>query len=133
MPIRSLLYLQLILQMQTQLSTSVLSKPEHVLSFVKHALGSELPPSTGPSVRPVSKKGLGLKDLRIVEETTSEAKDSDDEESDDFMGGKDEMHVTGITLLLSILEGTLPLAFQPFLIANPYQQIWTFLHKIHLT
>ncbi|KAF8490277.1 hypothetical protein JB92DRAFT_3010158 [Gautieria morchelliformis] len=110
-PMRSLLYLQLILQMQTQLSTAVLSKPEHVLSFVKHALGSEPPPSTA-SARPVLKKGLGIKDLRIVEEDTSEAKDSDDEESDDSMGAKDEMQVRGITLLLSILEANTDLSPQ---------------------
>lgn len=94
--------------MQAQLSTTVLSKPEHVLSFINHALGSEPIPSTGPLVKPTLKQGFGLEALRIVEENTTELNDSDDEEEADDSGkGKDEMLVTSITLLLSILEGKL--------------------------
>ena len=94
--------------MQTQLSTTVLSKPEHVLSFIKHALSSHPLPSADLLVKPALKKGLGLEDLRIVEESPVEVNDSDDEEeTNDSGGGKDEMLVTSITLLLSILEGTL--------------------------
>lgn len=102
------MYLQLILQMQIQLSTTVLSKPEHVLSFIKHALASVPSSFNRRSVESAFKKGLGLKDLRIVEESIPEPNDSDDEEddgADDAGGGKDELFVTAITLLLSVLEG----------------------------
>lgn len=92
--------------MQTQLSSTVLSKPEHVLSFIKHALCLE--PSTRPPVESVLKKGLGLKDLRIVDENATKFNNSDDGDVTDYSGdGKDEMLVTSITLLLSVLEGTL--------------------------
>ena len=69
-----MLYLQLILQMQTQLATddsasSILNKPDHILSFIKHALES----ATSPTVpqkreRQSDSGGLHLEDLRIVNE-----------------------------------------------------------------
>lgn len=94
--------------MQIQLSTTVLSKPEHVLSFIKHALASVPSSFNRRPVESAFKKGLGLKDLRIVE-SIPEPNDSDDEEEDDGAddagGGKDELLVTAITLLLSVLEG----------------------------
>ena len=83
-PLRTLLYLQLILQMQSQLATddsasSILNKPDHILSFIKHALESASP-APGPSKR--ESRGLHLEDLRIVEEAEDELEegDSDDEE-----------------------------------------------------
>ncbi|KIJ57123.1 hypothetical protein M422DRAFT_238692 [Sphaerobolus stellatus SS14] len=116
-PMRTLLYLQLVLQMQTQLSSSVLSQPEHVLSFVKHALDAA--PKSAPLQKPSQplKRGLGLEDLRIVEQVEEDAAGDSDDEDEDLMdldsvaeggitgGGKDEMVVTAVTLLLSILEG----------------------------
>lgn len=103
--------------MHSQLSTAILSKPEHVLSFIKHALRSELPSPANRTHKSTEKRGLGLKDLRIVEPKELYVGDSDDEndETEDVVegteglaentGGKDEMIVTAITLLLSILEG----------------------------
>jgi hypothetical protein len=111
-----LLYLQLILQVQSQLSATILSKLEHVLSFIKHAIGSEPLPLSSQGLKSTPKRGLGLKDLRIVEPEEPVVGDSDDEDEDegvegpaDSGGGKDEMIVTAITLLLSILEGTFAL------------------------
>jgi len=101
--------------MQAQLSSSVLSKPEHVVSFVKHALSTVASATKPAYVLP--KKGLGLADLRIVEQEDEDVDegmgDSDDEDVDEMDveelvqggGGKDEMIVTAVTLLLSILEG----------------------------
>lgn len=109
--------------MQDQLSTSVLSKPEHVLSFVKHALGSV--PLSGEQIPPSAfKRGLGLDDLRIVDKQDDEFEgDSDDEGEDVTMGGentqggsggKDEVIVTSISLLLSILEGDIIFSFDVY-------------------
>ncbi|OCH90959.1 hypothetical protein OBBRIDRAFT_558927 [Obba rivulosa] len=112
-PLRTLLYLQLIVQMQSQLSSddpasSLLKKPDHILSFIKHALESD-------SARPVDTRKppahtlvntLRMEDLRIVsqEEEELEGGDSDDE-GDDTNGSSDrEMVVTALNLLLSILE-----------------------------
>ncbi|KAH9938290.1 uncharacterized protein B0H18DRAFT_1081018 [Fomitopsis serialis] len=69
-PLQTLLYLQLILQMQTQLATddsasSILNKPDHILSFIKHALESAVR-------KPREWQGLHLEDLRIVEEEENE-------------------------------------------------------------
>lgn len=94
-----------------QLSDAVVSKPEHVLSFIKHALYSL--PNRSLSTKPSSQKGLSLKELRIVQEVEEEAHaDSDDEDVTDIAidnentGTRDDdMTTTAITLLLSVLEG----------------------------
>ncbi|KAF9247101.1 hypothetical protein BU15DRAFT_69941 [Melanogaster broomeanus] len=111
-PMRVLLYLQMTVQMQTQLSdnsssTNLLSKPEHILIFVKHALetpvsASAVPKKTGQS------GGLGLDDLRIVHNEEEDLKDgdSDDEEPGGMNDnpGEDNMIETAINLLLATLE-----------------------------
>ncbi|OSX60155.1 hypothetical protein POSPLADRAFT_1066562 [Postia placenta MAD-698-R-SB12] len=114
-PLRTLLYLQLILQMQNQLAaedsaSNILSKPDHILSFIKHALESARPAAPSQHQRrdsnPVS--GLRMEDLRIVqkEEEEFEEGDSDDEAPDSIPGGTtdDEMVATAVNLFLSILE-----------------------------
>ncbi len=115
---RTLLYLQLVLQMQTQLSSSdtsgVLKKPEHILSFIKHALENprqaEHPAST---MKPTSNTGLRMEDLRIVPEEESdefdEERDSDDEDEDgEQEHGPDDMTSTAVKLLLAVLDGKFP-------------------------
>ena len=113
--------------MQSQLSTSVLSEPKHVLSFIKHALGPESRSTMSLLVKPALKKGLGLKDLRIVEEHGPGVNDSDDEEEDEANdrgeSGKDEMLVTAITLLLSVLEGNADSPFDLHATLNHHQSI----------
>lgn len=104
--------------MQNQLAddssaSSILSKPDHILSFIKHALESAngAPPSSAPQRTSDSATGLRMQDLRIVEEGEEEIideADSDDEGSEGEGGLKDEeMTITAVNLLLSILEGTL--------------------------
>ncbi|OJT09025.1 hypothetical protein TRAPUB_50 [Trametes pubescens] len=113
-PMKTLLYLQLVLQMQTQLSSSdtsgVLKKPEHILSFIKHALENprqaEHPAST---MKPTSNTGLRMEDLRIVPEEESdefdEERDSDDEDEDgEQEHGPDDMTSTAVKLLLAVLD-----------------------------
>lgn len=97
--------------MQAQLSDAVVSKPEHMLTFVKHALQSL--PKPPPLTTSAMKKGLSLNDLQFVHKAEDEERaDSDDEDFDDSdlvdqhaIVGKDDMAVTAITLLLSVLEG----------------------------
>ncbi|KAH9853650.1 hypothetical protein C2E23DRAFT_113637 [Lenzites betulinus] len=114
-PLKTLLYLQLVLQMQKQLSTddtsSVLKRPEHILLFIKHAL--ENPRQAEASVggrRSEGRAGLNIDDLRIVPEEDEafedlEAGDSDDEDDEDSQDhGPDDMTSTAVKLLLSVLE-----------------------------
>lgn len=111
--------MQLIVQMQTQLaddpsSTNILKKPEHILSFVKHALDSAIAElSSSESYKP-TKRGLNLESFRIVDDSLSEDEDlypdadSDDERDDALVGestADDEILPTAINLLLAILEG----------------------------
>ena len=98
-------------------SSNVLSKPEHVLTFIKHALQGDTGQDTAfkqASVNPSSRQGLTMNDLRIVpekdaDEDTDTEGDSDDETSS-LQGAQgaqpnDEMTITALNLLLSILEG----------------------------
>ena len=107
---RTLLYLQLVLQMQklsAHDASGVLKTPEHILTFIKHAL--ESPRSTHiPTKQATPSAQLSMDNLRIVplEEDEVEDGDSDDEEE----GGNSEQSVEDITstalkLLLAVLEG----------------------------
>lgn len=96
--------------MQTQLSnesstTNILRKPEHILSFVKHVLGSYATPGTSSTLNKAKQsRGLGLEDLKIVDEAEDfEDGDSDDEPAE--LAGDHNMFGTAINLLLAILEG----------------------------
>lgn len=101
----------MIVQIQTQLSddspTNILRKPEHILSFVKHALGPQAARATSTMHKAEHRHGLGLEDLKIVDK----AEDLGDSDSDDEPGelGSDQaqntMTGTAINLLLAILEG----------------------------
>ncbi|KAJ8522977.1 hypothetical protein ONZ45_g477 [Pleurotus djamor] len=117
-PLKTLLYLQLVIQIQSELTqgnspSGVLAKPSHILSFVKHALESALPtavksPSSATTSKPAS-NGLTLESLRIVDDDSLEQDqvdgDSDDEDPDDAPVAPDiEITETAINLLLSILE-----------------------------
>ncbi|KZT12600.1 uncharacterized protein LAESUDRAFT_638789 [Laetiporus sulphureus 93-53] len=114
-PLQTLLFLQLILQMQHQLvdeksTSNVLNKPDHILSFIKHALESTEKAAPEPTRKQQEprKEGLRMEDLRIVEDQEEELEegDSDDEVAEETAGGTsdDEMTVTAINLLLSIME-----------------------------
>ncbi|KAJ7904493.1 hypothetical protein B0H14DRAFT_2663092 [Mycena olivaceomarginata] len=101
-PTRTLLYLQLVVQMQTQLSdgpSTILGKPAHILSFVKHALESVGPESEQkPAATNPFKLGFNTPD-------ESEDGDSDDDTPGaDIIAPDDEMVETSINLLLAVLE-----------------------------
>ena len=119
---RTLLFLQLIVQVQTQMSkdgpssSNILSKPEHVFSFIKHALQNDStlqsPESrTGPK-RLDARQGMTMDDLRIVpDEDLDEDLDMDGDSDDETPNQEgvqpdNEMTITALNLLLSVLEGT---------------------------
>lgn len=115
---RTLLYLQLIMQIQAQLadassSTNILKKPEHILVFVNHALeDTRISRKPQMSVRRPKQAGLGLDDLRIVPDSNDDedeigSEDSDDEDEGSTNTVPDEITVTTLNLLLALLEGKL--------------------------
>lgn len=101
---RTLLYLQLVVQMQTQLSdgpSTILGKPVHILSFVKHALESKDPESEAkkPADPNPFKLDLGKS------EGSDEGDSDDDTPGADIIAPDDEMMETSLNLLLAVLEG----------------------------
>ncbi|KAA1475539.1 hypothetical protein DENSPDRAFT_429786 [Dentipellis sp. KUC8613] len=140
-PLRTLVYLQLIVQMQSKLgvvgegkdaNASILSRPEHILAFVQHALEDDIN-AASTSTQHKSERGkptkgsggLGMEDLRIVdtadededENTQDDERDSDDENEVPGMEGvsvrpDEEMSVTAVNLLLSVLEANPELSVQ---------------------
>ncbi|KAJ7682824.1 hypothetical protein DFH06DRAFT_306273 [Mycena polygramma] len=99
-PTRTLLYLQLVVQMQTQLSdgpSTVLGKPTHILSFVRHALESR-----GPELEP--KKPANTNPFQLDLDESDEGDSDDDTPGADIISPDDEMVETSVNLLLAVLE-----------------------------
>jgi hypothetical protein len=98
---RTLLLLQLVVQMQTRLSdgpSTILGKPTHMLSFVKHTLESGGPES--------QTNKTGTNHRRPLDLDESDESDSDDDTPGaDIIGPDDEMIETSLNLLLAVLEG----------------------------
>jgi hypothetical protein len=94
-------------------SSNILGRPEHVLTFIKHALQSEDTASKQVSVDPNPRQGLTMDDLRMVSEEDPDGDGDKDGDSDDETPGlrgarpDDEMTITALNLLLSVLEGAL--------------------------
>ncbi|TFK55674.1 hypothetical protein OE88DRAFT_1652095 [Heliocybe sulcata] len=130
-PLRTLLYLQLINRMQSQMTSStssrILGDPQQALSFVKHALeaASTEPTRKTKKSSPQRSSGLTLEDLRIV----SDDEDVDTAEVDESLGPSagDEMTVTALNLLLSLLEGNEDLSAKTAPILN---DIFSFLEGL---
>ncbi|KAJ3810019.1 hypothetical protein F5876DRAFT_89124 [Lentinula aff. lateritia] len=115
-PVRTLLYLQLIMELQIAVSDSsksagLFSKPSQILTFIKQAL--EAAASTRPEPNYQKKKvslagEFQISDLRLNpedEEDPDSDGDSDDDLSDsEAFTADNEMEETSITLLLSVLE-----------------------------
>lgn len=118
-PMRTLLYLQLVVQIQNQLSSGdsafdILQKPDHILTFIKHALqtATQKPEEKRKPQTPAPKTGLKLEDLVIVDVEGNDSDDesiegdSDDEEepSNPREGSDEEMTSTALNLLLAVME-----------------------------
>lgn len=101
------------MQMQTKLSSGssksdLLSRPDHILSFIKHTLSSkDVQSKSHENDNQSPKHGLTLADLRITrEEEMMEQRDSDDEDEDENDESDDELFSTAVDLLLAVLEST---------------------------
>ncbi|QRV87573.1 Required for nuclear transport of RNA pol II C-terminus 1 [Ceratobasidium sp. AG-Ba] len=91
-PLRIMLFLRLVLELQQKLGSSVLTEPQHILQFVAHAIEPRADePNSTPTDRDMNR-------LRIVET------DSDDENDPEVLEEQNEMALTAVSLLLSILE-----------------------------
>ena len=110
--------LQLILKMVEELGSEILTSPKEIVAFIGNTLdvGEE---SNGRKTKKVEREkkregGLGLEDLRIVdEEEATEEIEEVEREFDVTAGlgvgsGKEELVMTAITLLLAVLEGRFP-------------------------
>ncbi|KAJ7700055.1 hypothetical protein B0H17DRAFT_276446 [Mycena rosella] len=126
-PTRTLLYLQLVVQMQTQLSdgpSTILGKPAHMLSFIKHALESRGPePETKTPRNPLPYE-LDLK------EPDDEGDSDDDTPGADIIGPDDEMVETSVNLLLAVLEANDDLSARTAPVLN---EIFSLLEPLSLT
>ncbi|KAG6873310.1 hypothetical protein C0995_000463 [Termitomyces sp. Mi166 len=110
-PTRALLYLQIIMQMQAQLtdgksSANILCKPTHLLSFIKHVLEPQTSTSQKPNERHHNQNARA--NLQIVvsqdEEIFDEGDSDDDTPGAEVINLDSEMIETSVNLLLSILE-----------------------------
>ncbi|TEB30240.1 hypothetical protein FA13DRAFT_579051 [Coprinellus micaceus] len=107
-PLKSLHYLQIFMQMQLQLlgdsSSSILRKPDQLLSFIKQILESTV--STDPRTTTES----AINRLEIDDDSDNDSDDLSEHDSDDDDPGSevvkpdDEMVETTLNLLLSVLE-----------------------------
>ncbi|KAM6495912.1 hypothetical protein JOM56_008618 [Amanita muscaria] len=139
-PLRTLLTMQIVMQMQKQLSTgpsssNFLCKPAYMLLFVKHVLESS---SREQNERLSQKKPALDKRTEIVSQPSTrleeiediELADSDDEASGpEVISSGDEMIETAINLLLSILEAneglsarTMPVLNDIYSLLDPFSR-----------
>lgn len=104
------------LKMVEEMGSELLEEPTQIIAFVAHALdASEPATSAGAKAKepkepnePKAGGGLGLDDLRIVDEDDEEDMPGTQEDEGVVPGlGPDEMAVTALTLLLAVLEGAL--------------------------
>ncbi|KAJ3980001.1 hypothetical protein F5890DRAFT_1558111 [Lentinula detonsa] len=123
----TLVYLQLIMQLQAEISdgsksAGLFSKATQILAFIKQALETASSSPESVSQKNVASPGKGklrLSDLQLnSDEDRASEGDSDDDLSDsEAFTADDEMKEMSITLLLSVLEGndTLSARTEPIL------------------
>ncbi|TFK75938.1 hypothetical protein BDN72DRAFT_891803 [Pluteus cervinus] len=135
--VRTLLYLQIIVQMQNQLSkgnttSNILSKPSHILQFIKHVLESTATRPVEPAPKSAS-PSIALRAPRIEElpdQDLSDGDSDDDAPGSQVLNPDDEMVETTINLLLSVLEANDDLSARTEPVLN---DIFSFLDTISRT
>ncbi|KAJ7638786.1 hypothetical protein FB45DRAFT_739354 [Roridomyces roridus] len=116
-PTQTLLYLQLVVQLQT---STTLGKPAHILSFIKHTLE-----------RPEQPKPTPTKTVPYQLDIEDEGGDSDDDTPGaDIISPDDEMIETSVNLLLAVLEANEDLSARTDPILN---DIFSLLEPLALT
>ncbi|KAG8987769.1 hypothetical protein FRB90_003165, partial [Tulasnella sp. 427] len=110
-PLKTLFYLRIVMEMVDQLGSTVLSDPQHVLSFVSHSIRSARETYDEGLVVPKRKERgkasrHGMAALRIVgdddDEEVEVTENKDDGDSDDE--GPEDLLSTALNLLLATLE-----------------------------
>lgn len=109
-PLKTLFYLRIVMEMVEQLGSTVLSDPQHVLSFVSHSIrAAEESSETTKVQKPRGSSNTpsqGMASLRIVDHDEDEGlrvtEAEEDEDSDDE--GPDDLIATALNLLLATLE-----------------------------
>jgi hypothetical protein len=96
--------------MVDEFGAELLSQPTQIIAFVAHALDADADAATTPSFQEeavdpkLSKLGLNLDDLNIVDDDDQDERHEDDEETLLPGSGVDEIMMTAVTLLLAVLE-----------------------------
>jgi hypothetical protein len=111
--------MQVVTKMLDELGTRVLREPNQIIAFVDYSLAeseSKLASERGTERRgkTSSASTLRMEDLKIVDEDEDEDEDeegvSENEDGETSgLGAREEMAMTGLTLLLAVLEGDFPL------------------------
>ncbi|KAJ7179134.1 hypothetical protein C8R46DRAFT_1187560 [Mycena filopes] len=125
-PTRTLLFLQLVVQMQTQLSdgpSTILGKPAHMLSFVKHALDSGRP-------EPEAKKPSNAPPYQLNLDESDEVDSDDDTPGAEILPPDDDMIETSVNLLLAVLEANEDLSARTAPVLN---EIFSLLEPLSMT
>ncbi|KZT60762.1 hypothetical protein CALCODRAFT_492023 [Calocera cornea HHB12733] len=103
----AMLYLQYVVAMADTMGHSILEKPEHVLSFILHAMDStvkRIPDAKGP-LQKTSKSPWQVVEGDSDDEDTNGEEEEEEEEEHEDEEGHDTLASTAVTLLLAVLEG----------------------------
>ncbi|KAJ6613487.1 hypothetical protein B0H10DRAFT_1805501 [Mycena sp. CBHHK59/15] len=125
-PMRTLLYLQLVVQMQAWLSdgaSTILGKPAHILSFVSHALE---PAGTSPQ----KEKRGNTPSYQLDDDDFEDGDSDDDTPGADIITPDDEITETSVNLLLAVLEANEDLSAKTEPVLN---EIFSLLEPLSLT
>ncbi|TFK28768.1 hypothetical protein FA15DRAFT_633184 [Coprinopsis marcescibilis] len=116
-PMKSLHYLQIFMQMQVQLlgdtSSSILKKPDQLLSFIKQVL--ETTPRTDELTKPAT---LNQPHQSPTHDEVDEVDSDDDDPDSEVIRPDDEMLETTLNLLLAVLESHEDISVRSHLVLN---------------
>jgi hypothetical protein len=103
--------MQLVTKMLDKMGASILKEPSQIIAFVDYALGESHSSGTTKKERRTMEgdgPALRMENLKIVDDDEG-AEDEDEEEGG--LGADEEMTMTGLTLLLALLEGACLLVY----------------------
>ncbi|KAF9462618.1 hypothetical protein BDZ94DRAFT_1366131 [Collybia nuda] len=123
-PMRTLLYLQIIIEMQTQMPDAKSFKPAHLLAFVKHVLE---PPPAQPPEPLILRSNTQVRSLQNDFDLEDPSDSDDDTPDSEIISADTEMMETCINLLLSILEANNDMSARTMPVLN---EIFSFLEPL---
>jgi hypothetical protein len=96
--------MQLVTMLLEKIGTSILKEPSQIITFVDYALGESNTGGTAHKEAP-RREGEGstlrMADLKIVDDEAPREED----EGEGGLAAREEIIMTGLTLLLAVLEG----------------------------